>query len=72
MSQEFKRLADQVLNALNCALEQQDLEIAELLGHALEKSLTRLSGGKDFVERRDFTAEYSTALQKLHDLRSKN
>lgn len=71
MPLEFKRLADRTLYALQLALEQNDLEVAELLGHALEKALTRMSGGKDFVERRDFDAEYAAAMQGLSDLRAR-
>lgn len=70
MVMEFKRLSDRILYALQLALEQKDLEICEILNHALEKSLTRKAGGKGFVERRDFTAEYDAAMKKLHILRT--
>ncbi len=68
---EFKRLSDRILFAMQLALEQKDLDVSEHLNDALEKSLTRKTGGKGFVERRDFTAEYDAAMQKLHDLRTK-
>lgn len=71
MAMEFKRLSDRILYALQLALEQKDLKIAEHLNDALETSLTRKTGGRGFVERRDFTAEYDAAMQKLHDLRTK-
>jgi hypothetical protein len=71
MALELKRLADRILYAQQLALEQNDLEVAEMLNAALEKALTRLSGGKDFTERRDFSAEYAAAMIKLSDLRSR-
>lgn len=72
MSLEFKRLADRILYALQLALEQDDLEIAEILGHALEKALTRMAGGADFVERRDFDDQCASAMQALSDLRARS
>jgi len=66
---EFKRLSDRILYALQMALEQKDLQVAEELNAALEESLTRKAGGKGFVERRDFTIEYEAALDELHRLR---
>lgn len=71
MAMEFKRLSDRILYALQLSLEQKDLPISETLNKALEESLTRLAGGKGFVERRDFTAEYDAAMLKLNDLRTK-
>lgn len=71
MAMQFKRLSDRILYALQLALEQKDLKIAEILNKALEDSLTRKAGGKGFVERREFTAEYDAAMQKLKELRSK-
>ena len=71
MAMEFKRLSDRILYALQLALEQKDLHVSEHLNAALEESLTRKTGGKGFVERRDFTAEYDAAMQKLHELRTK-
>jgi len=68
---EFKRLADRILFAMQLAMEQDDLSIGERLNRALEETLTRKTGGKEFVERREFTAEYDVALDKLHALRSK-
>lgn len=71
MAMEFKRLSDRILYALQLSLEQKDLQISEHLNKALEESLTRKAGGQGFVERRDFTAEYDAAMQKLHQLRTK-
>lgn len=70
MPMEFKRLSDRILYALQLALEQKDLVVAETLNNALEESLTRKTGGKGFVERRDFTAEYNAAMAKLNELRT--
>lgn len=66
----YQRLSDKILPALNLALEQKDLSIAELLNRALEQALTRGAGGKDFVERREFTAEVEKALETLEALRA--
>jgi hypothetical protein len=50
-------------------VEQKDLAIADLLSLALDRALTRGAGGKDFVERREFTAEVESVLDKLVALR---
>ena len=71
MALQFKRLSDRILYALQLSLEQSDLSVSEHLNHALEESLTRKTGGKGFVERRDFTAEYDVVMKKLNDLRTK-
>lgn len=71
MAMEFKRLSDRILFAMQLALEQDDISIAERLNRALEEALTRKTGGADFTERRDFTAEYDVAMDKLHKLRHK-
>lgn len=71
MAMQFKRLSDRILYALQLALEQKDLKICEALNTALESSLTRKAGGKGFVERREFTAEYDAAMEKLNELRTK-
>ena len=64
-----ERLGDRILLALTLALEQKDTAISDLLGRALEMSLTRGAGGKDFVERRDFTADVESSLLQLDTLR---
>jgi len=65
------RLSDRVLFALNLALEQKDIEIADKLAQALELSMTRNSGGGEFVERRNFPKPISDALIQYEELRSK-
>jgi len=65
----YERLSDVVLKALALAVEQKDLAIADLLGLALDRAMTRGAGGKDFVERREFTDEVENVLNKLKALR---
>ena len=67
----YRRLSDKVLEALNLALEQEDLGIAEMLINALELALTRGAGGSEFVERRDFSHDIESALEKYDSLRKK-
>ena len=63
------RLSDRILSALELTLEQKDLKIAELLVRALEMSMTRNTGGGEFVERRDYPPEIERAMDMLYDLR---
>ena len=66
------RLSDRILSALELALEQEDVKISELLTRALEQSMTRNTGGGEFVERRDYPPEIEEAMSGLFDLREKN
>jgi len=66
---KYERLSDAVLAALRLAVEQKDLAISDLLSLALDRAMTRGAGGKDFVERREFTDELDVVLQKLGELR---
>jgi len=65
------RLSDRVLYALELALEQQDLDLAEVLNKALELAMTRNSGGGEFIERRDFPKEIETAMNELRTMKRK-
>jgi len=65
----YERLSDTVLKALKLALEQKDLAVGDLLSRALEMAMTRGAGGKNFVERREFTDEVESALNQLEALR---
>ena len=65
------RLSDRILSALELALEQEDLKIAELLTRAMEMSMTRNTGGGDFVERRDYPPEIEKCMDRLYELRDK-
>lgn len=66
------RLSDRILSALDLALEQKDLKIAEALTKALELSMTRNSGGGEFIERRDYPPEIEKAMDRLYDLRDQS
>lgn len=66
------RLSDRILYALELALQQGDLQVSEILNQALELSMTRNTGGGEFVERRDFSREIERALEQLSDLRKKH
>jgi len=63
------RLSDRILYALELALEQEDVALAEILTRALELSMTRNTGGGEFIERRDYPAEMEAAMKKLSELR---
>lgn len=69
---DFIRLSDRILSALELALEQKDLKISELLTRALEQSMTRNTGGGEFIERRDYPPEIERAMDKLYDLRDQS
>ncbi|MCB1563149.1 MAG: hypothetical protein KDJ75_06195 [Alphaproteobacteria bacterium] len=66
------RLSDRILQALHLSLEQDDLKISELLTRALELSMTRNTGGGEFIERRDYPPEIESAMEKLYHLRDKS
>ena len=64
------RLSDRIFYALQLAIEQKDTQISDSLMKALELSMTRNSGGGEFVERRDFPPEVEAILQKLRTLKT--
>ncbi len=64
------RLSDRILFALELALEQGDVPISESLTRALEMSMTRNTGGGEFVERRDYPPAMEEAMKILSDLRN--
>jgi len=66
----FIRLSDRILFALEMALLQEDVPIADNLARALEMSMTRNTGGGEFVERRDYPPEIEAALNKLDALKA--
>lgn len=72
MALEYKRLSDRILFAFELAVEQEDLDIAEALMKALDKAITRSSGGKEFVERRELAPEYQVAIAQFEELKEKN
>jgi hypothetical protein len=62
------RLSDRILYALELALEQKDVELSKMLVRALELSMTRNTGGGEFIERRDYPPEIESALDTLADI----
>ncbi|MBP2230601.1 hypothetical protein J2847_003906 [Azospirillum agricola] len=68
MSLNERRLGDRILSALELALDQQHLDVAEHLARALEGTLTRF-GGPSAVEHRQLPAGMVTAFERLEALR---
>ena len=68
-NKQATRLSDRILFALELALEQGDLAISELLTRGIEMSMTRNTGGGEFVERRDYPADLETAMKRLNELK---
>lgn len=66
------RLSDRILYALKLAIHQKDIEIADALVNLLELAMTRNTGGGEFVERREYSAEVENELRKLGDLRNQS
>ncbi len=64
-----ERLSDRVLFALELALDQEDIELADMLCRALELAMTRNTGGGEFVERRDYPDDIESAMDKLDKLK---
>lgn len=67
----IQRLSDRIFFALELAVEQKSVAIADALVNALELSMTRNSGGGEFVERRDYPVEIESVLKKLRELKDK-
>jgi hypothetical protein len=65
------RLSDRILSALELALKQEDVKIAEVLTRALEMAMTRNTGGGEFVERRDYPPAMEEAMNKLQALKDR-
>ena len=63
-----RRLGDRILAALDLAIDQQELEIAEQLWRALELALSRY-GGPDAFEKRDPPSRLDAVLDRLLTLR---
>lgn len=70
MALEYKRLSDRILFALELAVEQDDISISDDLVSAMEKAITRATGGKDFVERRELAPEYDSVLSQYDELKA--
>lgn len=65
----YTRLSDLVLEAMHLAIDQKDVAIADILSRALEMSLTRNAGGRNFIERRDLSKDVEQAIDKLAALK---
>lgn len=63
------RLSDRIFFALQLAVEQKDISVADTLVRALEQSMTRNSGGGEFVERRDYPPEVEKILGELRRIK---
>lgn len=63
------RLSDRIFYALKLAVEQKDAQVANALINVLELSMTRNSGGGEFVERRDFPKEVEKLLDEARSLK---
>lgn len=63
------RLSDRILFALQLAIEQEDLQIAEELCSALDLSMTRNTGGGEFIERRNYPKEIENAMERLRGIK---
>lgn len=64
------RLSDRILFALELALDQGDVAIADMLARALEMAMTRNTGGGEFVERRDYPPSMEAAMARLASLKA--
>ncbi|MCG5242848.1 hypothetical protein [Azospirillum doebereinerae] len=63
-----RRLGDRILSALEMALEQGHLDVAEHLALALEATLTRF-GGPGAVDHRELSLAMAQAFERLGALR---
>ncbi len=63
------RLSDRILTALELAVDQKDLKISEFLVNALDLSMTRNTGGGEFIERRDYSNEMQAAMDAFSKLK---
>ena len=66
----FSRLSDRILSALELAINQKDILIAEQLLRALELAMTRNAGGKNFKEKRDYPPSIADAINRLELLKN--
>lgn len=68
--QNSARLSDRIYCALDLAIEQEDVAIAEILMAALEHAMTRNAGGGEFVERRHYPDELLDVIDRLAELKA--
>ena len=65
------RLSDRILSALQLSLAQEDVKVSESLIKALELSMTRNTGGGEFIERRDYPAEMEAAMTQFNAIKER-
>lgn len=63
-----RRLGDRIIFALELAVEQHELSVAEHLRRALEEAMTRF-GGPGMTEKRDLPERMIVVLERLDELR---
>lgn len=63
-----RRLGDRILHALELALDEDDLETAELLAKAMETALTRI-GGPDSTDLRPPPDGLDAVFERLEAMR---
>ena len=66
----FSRLSDCVFLALQKAVEQKDIDIAERLVRVMEMAMTRNAGGAHFIERRVYSKELEDVMARLHEMKA--
>ncbi len=69
-NRDYARLSDLIVEALQLAIRQKDVAIGDMLSRALEMSLTRNAGIRDFVERRESLDEVRRILGEMADLKN--
>ena len=69
-NRDYARLSDLIVEALQLAIRQKDVAIGDMLSRALEMSLTRNAGIRDFVERRESLVEVGRFWGELADLKN--
>ncbi len=63
------RLSDRIVYALALAIQQEDVRVANALAESLDLSMTRYTGGGEFVERREYPKYMEDIMLDLKKLR---
>jgi hypothetical protein len=66
---KHNRISDYIFTALKMALEQKDLQTAELLTRALENTISKGLENTAIEERRNFSDQFEAAMTELQALR---
>jgi hypothetical protein len=64
------RLSDRIVYALALAIQQEDVRVANALAESLDLSMTRYTGGGEFVERREYPKYIEEIMENLEKLRA--